>query len=359
MYFERKLLICGVVFSALFVNGCSLKPPASLKDQPYHHTADGFRNPPNSPKRDGSLAVRLKFFASIVWQQIKGRNDALPEGHSLPAADVADQLEQAGPNSVTWIGHATFLVNLGGVKILTDPVFSRRASPVSFAGPKRLVPPAIPLEQMHGVDIIVISHSHYDHLDLETLRNIPDREAITVVVPLGLGKYAMGMGFKAIHEVDWNESVSIGDVEVTAYPAVHWSNRSPFDVNKTLWMSYALHGNGATVFHTGDTETHPTVFKEIGADLKARYNGCDVGLMSVGAYAPRPMMRGAHMDPEGGVQVGLDLGCRAMVPMHWGTFILSLEPLSEPLERFRRAAGNKARIMRVGETLTVVPDNKS
>ncbi len=356
---RRPYLARGVVLLALLLSGCSVKTNDPLPERPYHHTDNGFRNPPNSPRRDSNLSVRLKFFASIVWQQITGRDDVLPDGHQLGADEVTRQLQQAGSNSVTWIGHATFLVNLGGVRILTDPVFSRRASPLSFAGPKRLFPPALPLDQMRDVDIIVISHAHYDHLDVQTLRHIPNKSSVTVVVPLGLGKYADGLGFAAVHEVDWNDRITVKGVEVTAYPAVHWSNRTPFDINETLWMSYALHGNGVTVFHTGDTETHPTVFKDIGADLRARYQGCDLGLMSIGAYAPRPMMQGAHMDPEGGVQVGLDLGCRAMVPMHWGTFILSLEPLGEPLERFQRAAGNKARIMRIGETLTIVPDDKS
>lgn len=346
----------GVLCILAVIAGCGMKHSEVGKDRPYHHTENGFRNPPNSPERDSRLSVRLKFFARILWRQIAGIEGALPEGHRLSDDEIKRQISKAGDNHLTWIGHATFLVDLGGVKILTDPVFSYRVSPVSFAGPKRLVRPAIPLKELTDLDVIIISHAHYDHLDIASLRDVPNKERVTVVVPLGLGKYVEPFSFAAIHEVDWYDRVTVKGVELSAYPAIHWSNRTPFDINESLWMSYAIHGNGLTVFHTGDTETHPTIFKEIGADIAARYRRCDVGLMSVGAYAPRPMMRGAHMDPEGGAQIGLDLGCESMVPMHWGTFVLSLEPLSEPLERFQKAAGSRARPMKIGETMPLVSD---
>ena len=322
-------------------------------DRPYHHIDGGFRNPPNSLSRETTIGVRLSFFRKMIWRNIIGYKPIVPNDHALPDEDVAAQIAVAGDNSVTWIGHATFLVKLGNVKVLTDPVFSKRASPVSFAGPSRVVPPAIDLQKLTDIDVVIISHSHYDHLDLDSLQNLPNIENITLVVPLELGKYAQDMGFGAIVELDWYERTRVKDVELTAYPAIHWSSRTGFDEDETLWMSYAMSGNGATVYHTGDTDTHPTVFKEIGADIEKNYGKCDVGLMSVGAYDPRPMMKGAHMDPEGGVQVGLDVGCKTMVPMHWGTFTLSFEPFLEPRDRFKLAAGNKARIMRIGETFTV------
>ncbi len=352
----------GIVLMAGILASCG-SPPSLASDLPengsisqsaqlpYHHIDGGFQNPPGSPARTKSVFKTLRFFAQAVSRNIAGPDDSLPADHVLPTSEVQEQLDQSGPNSVTWIGHATFLVKLGDYRILTDPMFSKRASPFSFAGPERLSAPALDLSELTDVDAVVISHSHYDHLDLESLQDLPNKENVTAIVPLGLGKYVQGFG--AIHEVDWYDRVKIGDLEVSAYPAIHWSSRTPFDQDETLWMSYAIHANGATVYHTGDTETHPTVFKDIGKDMQTRYGGCSLGLMSIGAYAPREFMYGAHMDPEGGVAIGRDLGCQEMVPMHWGTFILSFEPLVEPAERFEKAAGDMSRRLRIGETLSL------
>jgi L-ascorbate metabolism protein UlaG (beta-lactamase superfamily) len=215
------------------------------------------------------------------------------------------------------------------------------------------VPPGLFIEDLPPIDVVVISHAHYDHLDTATLDKLPNKERITAIVPLGLGKYFKGYG--DVREVDWYDEVNLpsdnGDFKLTAYPAVHWSNRSLFDINRTLWMSYGFSAGGRAVFHTGDTETHPSLFSEIGAHMSAHHGGCDLGLMSIGAYAPRDFMRGAHMDPEGGVDMGREVGCKRMVPMHWGTFILSFEPFDEPRQRFVEAAGNQSLVMKIGETL--------
>lgn len=329
-----------------------------MSERPYHHTDKGFRNPPNSPQRDAGLSVRLPFFLSMMWRSLSGYQPDLPPDHSLPPEAVRDGQQKAGAHFATWIGHATFLVQLDGVRILTDPVFSHRASPVRFAGPARHVPPALDLAAMTDIDVVVISHAHYDHLDLDSLANMPHPERVTAVVPLGIGAYVADFGFKSVVELDWYQETQIAGVTVKAYPAIHWSNRGLFDINETLWISYAIHGAGVTVYHTGDTEIHPTVFAEIGADMAKNFGGCDLGLMSIGAYAPRPMMTGAHMDPEGGAAIGRDLGCRQMVPMHWGTFTLSLEPFLEPAELFAQAAGDRAKRLRIGETLSLEPAPK-
>jgi L-ascorbate metabolism protein UlaG (beta-lactamase superfamily) len=215
--------------------------------------------------------------------------------------------------------------------------------------------PGLKIEDLPEIDVVVISHAHYDHLDTDTLDRLPNREKITAIVPLGLGKYFTERNFGKVIEVDWYDDVELpsdsGSFKLTAYPAIHWSSRSLFDMNKTLWMSYGFSAGGHSVFHSGDTETHPYVFKQVGAHMAAHHGGCDLGLMSIGAYAPRKMMKGAHMTPEGGVQVGREIGCKSLVPMHWGTFILSLEPVSEPHTRFRKAAGAESLRMKIGETI--------
>ena len=325
-------------------------------DAPYHHLENGFRNPPDSPKRTIPFSRRMKFFSQAVWRNAVGKKPSIPADHAVTRDAAKVQLAAMGTQDfVSWIGHATFLVRLDGVNVLTDPVFSRRASPMSFAGPARLLPPGLLMEDLPPIDVVVISHAHYDHLDTATLDKLPNKERITAIVPLGLGKYFRGYG--DVREVDWYDEVTLlspnGGFKLTAYPAVHWSNRSLFDINRTLWMSYGFSAGGRAVYHTGDTETHPSLFADIGKHMAANHGGCDLGLMSVGAYAPRDFMRGAHMDPEGGVDMGRDVGCKRMVPMHWGTFILSFEPFEEPRQRFEQAAGNQALVMKIGESATM------
>ncbi len=326
-------------------------------DAPYHHLENGFRNPPDSPRRGVPVSRRLQFLFQAVWKNITDSAPDIPDNHAVDRDEAKAALAAMGDaDFVSWIGHATFLVRLDGVTVLTDPVFSRRASPMSFAGPARLLPPGLLIEDLPPIDVVVISHAHYDHLDTATLDKLPNKQNITAIVPLGLGKFFDGYG--TVHEVDWYDEVKLPSAngkqdgfKLTAYPAVHWSNRSPFDVNRTLWMSYGFSAGGHSVFHTGDTETHPSLFADIGAHMTAHHGGCDLGLMSVGAYAPRDFMRGAHMDPEGGVDMGRDVGCKRMVPMHWGTFILSFEPFDEPRQRFVEAAGNQSLVMKIGESV--------
>ncbi len=348
-----------VVGLGLWLASCS-GPGKPLKgDAPYHHLENGFRNPPNSIARGAPSGSRMSFLFNVVWRTLTQSNVNIPTEHMVSRETAKAQLAAMGDaDSISWIGHATFLVRLDGMNILTDPVFARRASPFSFAGPKRLLPPGLFIEDLPPIDVVVVSHAHYDHLDTETLDKLPNKQNITAIAPLGLGHYFTSRGFGTVHEVDWYDEVVVSPksdgasaFRLTAYPAVHWSNRTPFDGNRTLWMSYGFSVGERSVFHTGDTEVHDTLFKEIGAHMTTTHGGCDLGLMSIGAYEPREIMRGAHMDPEGGIAMGRDVGCKRMVPMHWGTFILSFEPFDEPRQRFISAGGNQARVMKIGETM--------
>ena len=351
-------VVFGLIGVGMVLSSCTGLGKPRGDGAPYHHLENGFRNPADSPPRDKSVATRLSFFSQIIARNIKGDKTVVPDGHVLSPQQARKQYADMGEaDSISWIGHATFLVRLDGVTVLTDPVFTRRASPVGFAGPERLMAPGLEIEDLPDIDVLVVSHAHYDHLDTRTLDLLPHREKVTAIVPLGLGHYFTSRGFGTVHEVDWYDEVTLpsrsGTFRLTAYPGVHWSNRSPFDVNRSLWMSYGFSAGGRSVYHTGDTETHPYVFSEIGAHMEKTHGGCDIGLMSIGAYAPRPMMAGAHMDPEGGVKIGRDIGCKRMVPMHWGTFVLSLEPFGEPRQRFVEAAGEQSLVMKIGESLAL------
>ena len=322
--------------------------------RPYHHVDNGFINPENSFKRSVSTFQRMNFFRKFFW---KGLVDQTPKDLSSHVMNNAGALKLLNSfidsDSISWIGHSTFLIRLGDVNILTDPVFSRRVSPFSFAGPRRKVSLGLEISDLPRIDVVIVSHAHYDHLDTKTLDRLPNKSSITVIVPLGLGKYFTKRNYGKVHEVDWYDNIEVGDLSVTAYPAIHWSNRTPFDVNKSLWMSYGFSLGGVSIFHTGDTGIHEQVFKDIGSHMLEKHGGCDIGLMSIGAYDPREFMRGAHMDPEEGFEVGKQVGCKKMIPMHWGTFKLSFEPFYEPRDRFVAAAGPMARVLKIGETIPI------
>jgi L-ascorbate metabolism protein UlaG (beta-lactamase superfamily) len=197
----------------------------------------------------------------------------------------------------------------------------------------------------------VLSHNHYDHLDTRTLDQLPGKERIVAIVPLGLGDYFRQRGFGVVNEVDWHDSIDLGAVTVTALPAIHFSRRGPFDRNKSLWMSAAIAWPGQRVYFSGDT-AHGPVFHEIGE----RYGPFTTALLGIGAYLPQIIMKASHTTPEEAVQVGRDIEADTLVAMHWGTVVLTDEPPFEPPERFRLAAaeagydGERAWIMKIGET---------
>jgi L-ascorbate metabolism protein UlaG (beta-lactamase superfamily) len=278
--------------------------------------------------------------------------------HLVAPETAKSQLDGIGDEDfISWIGHATFLARLDGVTILTDPIFSDRASPVSWAGPKRLFEPGLAIEDLPKLDLVVVSHAHYDHFDLDSLAALPNRDQITAVVPLGLATFLEPLGFGHVVELDWYDQMELpsktGTFHLTAYPSVHWANRSPFDINKSLWMSYGFSAGGRSVYHSGDTEMHPSLFSEIGEAMNEDHGGCDIGLMSIGAYKPRAMMEGVHVTPEAAFEVGAAVGCQKLVPMHWGTFLLSLEQAQEPIERFEKKAGSQLFRLKIGESTPI------
>lgn len=280
----------------------------------------------------------------------------VPPDHVVPRPQAQLALararapEYAHRGLVTWLGHASFLLRLGGKTILTDPYLTSYAGPAGF-GPKRYVPAGIAIRDLPPVDLLVISHNHYDHLDETALQRLPGKDTMTVAAPLGLGDFFRARGFRTVVDMDWYQSLRLNELELRALPCIHWSRRSGLDTNRTLWASFSLTGPEGRVFFGGDTAYGP-VFSEIGA----RAGPFDLALLGIGAYAPRAIMRASHATPEEAVQIGIDIGARTLVGMHWGTVILTEEPPFEPPVRFR--AAGRARgfeddnlwIMRIGET---------
>lgn len=241
---------------------------------------------------------------------------------------------RAAPDCIaaTFIGHSTFLLQVGGICILTDPIWSVRCSPVRFAGPRRVRRAGQSLEALPGVDLLLVSHNHYDHMDLPTLRRVRACWAPPTVTGLGNARHLAKAGIGAAAELDWWQSVDVGDARVTYVPAQHFSARTLHDRNRSLWGGFVVEAGGSVVYFAGDSGYCPH-FAEIGR----RFPRIDLALLPIGAYEPRWFMRQQHVDPAEAVQAHLDLRSRRSIGMHFGTFQLTDEAIEAPVAALRQA----------------------
>ena len=267
-----------------------------------------------------------------------------------PAPSVTwDPNAFARDTAITWIGHASFLVRMDGAAFATDPIFSRRCSPVQFMGPARVVPPGVPLSGLPKLDFALLSHDHYDHTDKASIRALGAR-GVPFVVPTGMGPLVQSFGAQAT-ELPWWGSVEIAGLRVHCVPAQHFSGRTLTDRNRRLWAGWVVEGPTRRFYHAGDTAYFPG-FRAIGE----RFGPIDLAAMPIGAYLPRVMMAPVHVDPAEAVRAAVDVGARRVVAMHFGTFDLAEEPLDEPPRLFRQHAASaglgedRAWVMAVGET---------
>lgn len=318
-----------------------------MSARPRHHDGSRFRN--NHPHDDHGVGGLLRW----AWERrsLEVEERSFERAPNDPAALAANRERP----TLTWVGHSTFLLQIGGLNLLTDPHFGDRASPVWFAGPKRTTPPGLPLAELPPIDIVVLSHSHYDHLDAGSLRRLLARQPEPPVffAPLRLGSVLRRLGVEAeTHELDWWQDAEHRGLSLTAVPAQHFSARTPFDRNRTLWAGWVIEHAGRRVYFAGDSGYSPD-FRAIGS----RFAPIDLALIPIGAYEPRWFMRSMHVDPDEAVRIHRDVGSRLSVAMHWGTFVLTDEPMDEPPRRLAAAldaAGmprQTFRVLRHGETL--------
>jgi N-acyl-phosphatidylethanolamine-hydrolysing phospholipase D len=354
-----------------------------------HHTPDGFRNPDGSQiDKPFSEFLRWRFEqareglpkapAADFVERISAPPDAVrmvralfaSSGEALarptpvamepaaPARATPAALEPVAPAelaaSLTWIGHASMALRQEGVAMLIDPVFSDRVSPVSFAGPRRKVALTVALGDFDSVDTVLISHNHYDHLDEPTIRALLGRSPgqPLFIVPLGVDRWLRERGATRVQALDWWDSVRVGAVQVHLVPAQHWSTRTPWDRNQTLWGGFVVESASFRFYYSGDTAYSRPLFERI----RARFGGFDLAAIPVGAYAPRWFMSAQHTDPAEAVQAMIDVNARAGLGVHWGSFELADESLDAPLQEVPRAleaAGQPAErlaLFRMGET---------
>jgi N-acyl-phosphatidylethanolamine-hydrolysing phospholipase D len=300
---------------------------------PVHHDPrGGFRNPWLSSKPHG-------FGSLLKW--VVTRRQRPPTGSIAQSSrtDTAIDGPSEGGLSVTWIGHSTFLIRAGGMSVLTDPIWSDRASPIQFVGPRRHAPPGLPFDELPPIDAVFMSHDHYDHLDDATAQRLIGRFPLAKwITPLGVGPFFRKRGAADVTELDWWQGASFGGISAVCTPAQHFSGRYPWNRNATLWSGWVIGLGVRRVFFAGDTALHPEF-----PDIASRLGPFDMAILPIGAYEPRWFMQAVHMNPEDAVAAYSEIAgvpgndeC-IFIPSHWGTFRLTDEPLDEPPERLLKS----------------------
>ena len=337
---------------ALALAACAAPGNSNYDHTKSHHTPDGFRN---------NYVEQLGNSGGSFW---KWQRERLLAGLPKPPEN-GYRFEQVKPDltwlagnrsetAATWIGHATVLLQVAGINILTDPHLTERASPVSFAGPKRRVPPALDFDTLPHIDMVVISHNHYDHLDLQTVQRLSRQSGGSprFFVPLGNKPWFTALGIADVVEMDWWDKRDFKGLEIHFTPVQHWSARGLADRFASLWGGWYVKAPGFSAFFAGDTG-----YSKDFADIAARLGPVDFAMLPVGAYEPRWFMAAQHVDPGEAIRIHQDLRARVSMGIHWGTFELTDEALDEPprrlaLELARAGIGRDVfSVVRHGETM--------
>ena len=309
-----------------------MNPPFPISD---HCDGRRFFNPPGSPKPP-SFTMLPRWW----WRRLTGQQPAARWPKELPAPRRPElpRVVPEGQVAITWIGHSTFLLQFSSFTVLTDPVFASHAGPFGLFGPKRARPPAMRLEALPAIDVVLLSHNHYDHLDLGALRWLARERTPRIVTTLGNKDWLSARGVGNVVEIDWWQSVAVREgLQVTGTPAQHFAARTPWDRNLTLWGGFALRTPAGSIYFAGDSGWTPR-FEEIGA----RLGPFDLSLIPIGAYEPRWFMTPVHMNPDEAVRAHLAVRSRRSIGMHFGTFQLTDEAIDAPVIALAEARAKHA-----------------
>ncbi|GLR15431.1 MBL fold metallo-hydrolase [Portibacter lacus] len=314
---SNLLIIILVLVVVIAVSCATLNVPTYQGEKTDHFDGKKFHDPDGRGLGDfGKLMKYNRQNKKAKWEFQETSDFSLEQ---------IDNFTTEGKVRYFHINHATVLMQMDGMNILTDPVYSKRASPISWAGPKRFRDPGIPFDKLPKIDAVLISHDHYDHLDISTLKKLRDRDNPTILAGLGLKGFLRKFKLENVVELDWNEETEINGLTFTFTQAIHWSNRA-FSPRKTLWGGYVIKGS-SSIFFAGDTAYGPHF-----TDIKEKYGPFDLALIPVGAYTPRFFMLQVHMDPQQAFQTHMDVDAKESYAIHWGTFQLTHEGMYDPVD---------------------------
>jgi L-ascorbate metabolism protein UlaG (beta-lactamase superfamily) len=327
-YLSKRLMVLVLSWvTVLGLSACTTPYQGTVSD---HFDGKVFFNP--SVKKESSVL-------GYLWLRLTSSQATWPDTVALPASSPPPESIPAseGTARVTLLGHATMLIQIGGLNILTDPVWSERASFVQWIGPKRVTPPSLSLEALPPIDLILISHDHYDHLDLPTLAKLHQKHKPRVIVPLGNRALVQAsMPSSQVSEHDWSDSIQVtsarGKVSIHVEPMLHGSGRSPFDQMQTLWAAFVIEANGLKIYHAGDTGYgNGEIFRAAGV----KHGGFDLALLPIGAFEPAAFMMDSHMRPSDAVKAMNDLKAKRAMAHHFETFQLGFEAFDAPRQEIQ------------------------
>ncbi|MGZ3770017.1 MAG: MBL fold metallo-hydrolase [Bdellovibrio sp.] len=316
--------------------------------KPHHGRDQFYNNYENSPKPS---------FWKWQWERLTSPNKNEEPFHPEIIKTNTEYLRKNHvENTLTWIGHSSTFLQVDGVNILIDPIFSERVSPVSFLGPKRQAAVPFKMDELPPVDVVLLSHNHYDHMDIPTLKNLAGLYTNTLfLVPLGNQKFLNNEGIKNVKEMDWWDSYNIKTAVLTFVPAQHWSQRNFFDYKKTLWGGWHVATPKNKILYSGDTG-----YSKDFQDIHKKLGDVDVAIIPIGCYEPQWFMKLYHVNPEEALQIHQDIKAKLSIGVHWGTFRLSDEPMSQPpidlqkaLKKYQSHHSGDFRVLKHGETIKI------
>lgn len=351
-----SLIAAATLVSTFFVIGsCSSVAKRTSGSDQDPNFKDGIyvNNHTKHPNKTFWAFLKLRFFGDDEWADHTKAADLIPKT-TIDLPLIKSQTQQ-----VTWLGHSTFLIQLNGLNILTDPIVSERSSPVSFGGPKRYTQVATDISSLPKIDVVIISHNHYDHLDKASIEQLGSEPVY--YVPSGLSPWFEDVGVEKskVRELRWWQSVTSGDFKITATPSQHWSARGLGDRFRTHWASWLVENGDTQFWFAGDTGYNDKDFVAIGEHIKKHNKILDFALIPIGAYAPRHFMKTYHVNTEEAVQIHKDVGSRFSIGMHWGAFPLTAEWPMEPYEKLNAIRAENGlgdypfETMKIGETVAI------
>lgn len=348
------LLASAILLAVVSASGLSSTQPHQTSD---HFDGKLFFNPDSLLSQTGEPQHQNRGFFSVAWRWIIGTDRPdWPNPENLSPGPRPDPIVSDGTIRITPVGHATFLIQMDGLNLLTDPIWSERCSPVSWAGPKRHKPPGILFEDLPPIDAVLISHNHYDHLDRPTLQRLAEKGTIHALVPLGDGELLQDTGIRDVTELDWWQSISLSnDVKVTFVPAQHFSSRTPWDRNETLWGGFVISGPSGNIYYAGDTG-YGAHFKEIAR----RFPSIRVALLPISPFRPQqskttllPLVSIVHMGPAEAIQAHADLGTGLSIAAHFQVFHLGWDGFDDAVKEL--TANMKKNTLASGDFLAPTP----